>query len=274
MGSQAAEPPAARSQPWPRVVGATAVAVLGVCGAAVLMAAPCPDNAPTHLASRTDWALATALPASADFPSDWGYSLTGRLRRAATPDPSALNAAPRQDPSAVYEPGTCADIPKVLDHAGGALAAYVQVDRYAQLFVQDAAAADFAATGEGHEHGPDARFAIWVVPDTTVWVANYVDWLGRCGSYRVTNYFFDGRVKNRRSVTTQVGMRSADSADAAVMVTRTFATLGSRDPSSTYHVTYYAVRGVLLECTIYMEGPDLDLVQKLAGQTLQRLRAL
>ncbi|KZS59800.1 hypothetical protein [Mycobacterium ostraviense] len=274
MGSQAAGPAPSRSQPWPRVVGGAALAVLGACGAALLVTAPRSDTAPANLASRTDWDLATALPAGTDFPSDWGYSLTGRLRRAATADPGALTTAPHQDPAAAYEPGSCGDIPEILDHAGGALAAYVQVDRYAQLFVQDAAAADFAATGEGREHGPNARFAIWVVSDAAARIANYLDWLGRCGSYRVTNYFFDGRVKNHRTVTTQVGVRSAAGADAAVTVTRTFTTIGSRDPSSTYHVTYYAVRGVLLECTIYMEGPELDLVQKLAGQTLQRLRAL
>lgn len=61
---------------------------------------------------------------------------------------------------------------------------------------------------------------------------------------------------------------------AAVAVTRTFTTADGRDPSSTYHVAYYAVRGVLLECTSYLQGADLDLVRQLATRTVQKLRAL
>lgn len=53
-----------------------------------------------------------------------------------------------------------------------------------------------------------------------------------------------------------------------------FTTADGRDPSSTYHVAYYAVRGVLLECTSYLQGADLDLVRQLATRTVQKLRAL
>ena len=276
MGSLAAQPVAPRSQPWPRVVGAIALAVLGACGATLLMTAPRSNHASASLASRTDWVLATALPNSADFPADWGYSLTGRLQRAIPSTTVASSPQPNPAPAAaaIYAPAACGSIPKVLDHSGGALAAYVQVDRYAQLFVQDAPPADAAATGEAREHGPNARFAIWVVPDAPARIANYLNWLGQCGSYHITNHFIDGQVKDQRNVTTAVETRSAAGADAAVTVTRTFTTVGSRDPSSTYHVAYYAVHGVLLECTIYMEGAELDQVKQIASHTLQKLGTL
>lgn len=273
MKSLAAPPVAARSRSWPRVVGVVALTVLGVCGATLLVTPPRGNTASNSLAAKTDWALATALPASADFPADWGYSLTGRLQRL-TPA-AAAPSSPQPNPAAAnYEPTACGNIPAVLDHSGAALAAYVQVDRYAQLFVQDAPPADAAATGEGREHGPNARFAIWVVPDGPARVANYLNWVAECGTYHVTNHFLDGEVKNHRNVSTSVEARSADGADAAAAVTRTFTTVNSRDPASTYHVAYYAVRGVLLECTIYMEDTDLDQVKQIASRTVQRLRAL
>nr|WP_306439432.1 hypothetical protein [Mycobacterium simiae] len=135
------------------------------------MTAPRAHSTSASLASRTNWNLAAALPASADFPVDWGYSLTGRLQRNAT-SPVAGAAAPRpQRPEALYAPSPCSGVPKVLNHFGDNLAAYVQVDRYAQLVVPDAPPADAAATGEGREHGPNARFAItdfpasWTVSD-------------------------------------------------------------------------------------------------------------
>jgi hypothetical protein len=165
-------------------------------------------------------------------------------------------------------------VPKLQDHSGAALAAYLQVDRYTQLFVQEADPPDGPATGETHEHGPNSRLAIWTVPDGPARIANYLDWLSRCGSYHVTNYDNGGRVKNERTVNTEIQTRSASGADAAAAVTRTFTTLKSRDPASTYHVVYYAVRGVLVECTIYMEGSDVDVVKRAAAQTLDRLRAL
>ncbi len=258
-------------------MGAAALAVLGTCGAAVVLTTPrsIQGRAPSaSLVSRSNWAIASALPASGDFPADWGYSLTGRLRRAPSPSSVAPAALPSAGPAAVYSPAACRSIPKVLDHSDADLAGYVQVDRYIQVFVQDAPPADAAATGENREHGPNARFAIWAVADGPARIVNYLNWLDRCGSYRVTNHFLDGAVKNERTVTTEVKARGAGGADAAVAVTRTFTSAGSIEPSSTYHVAYYAVRGVLLECTIYLEGADLDLVRRLATQTVRKLRAL
>jgi hypothetical protein len=266
------------AQRWPRLVGAVALSVLGVCGVTLLAIQPRSDSG-ASLASRSDWDLATALPTGADFPADWGYSVAGQLRRATPSKTQSGNPAPSvpppQGPTAAYTPATCGTIPKILDQSsGGALAAYVQVDRYTQIWAQDAAPPNSAATGESREHGPNARFAIWVVPDASARIANYQDWLGRCGSYRVTNYDYGNRAKNERTVTTVVEAPSADGADAAVTVTRSFVTIGSHDPSSTYHVVYYALRGVLLECSIYMDGADADLVKGVAAHTLQKLRAL
>ena len=106
-----------------------------------------------------------------------------------------------------------------------------------------------ATVASSDEPEPNARFIIWPRPDGPALIVNYLDWLGRCGS-------------------TRVDARSADGADAAVAVTRSSASAG------TYHVMYYAVRGVLLECATNLEGADVDLVKRLGAQTLQRLRAL
>lgn len=263
------------STPSPRAIGAISLAVLGACGAALVLTAP-PANqarAAASLLSRSNWVLATALPASQDVPADWGYSLTGRLRRAVSPSTVPPAALPNTSRAAVYSPAGCGNIPKILDHSSADLAAYVQIDRDVQVFGQDAPL-DAAATGESDERGPNARFALWAVADGPARIANYLDWLNRCDSYQVTNHFLDGTVKNERTVTTEVEALSAGGADAAVAVTRTFTTADGRDPSSTYHVAYYAVRGVLLECTSYLQGADLDLVRQLATRTVQKLRAL
>ncbi|HTQ20132.1 hypothetical protein [Mycobacterium sp.] len=262
-----------RSRPSPRLLGAAALAVIGACGVALVVAPP--QTGPgTNLASRSNWALANALPRSGDFPADWGYGVSAPLRRATRPEAVASSSPSRPGPAPAYTPAACGSIPKILDHSGGALAAYLQVDRYTQLFVQDADPADGPATGETHEHGPNSRIAIWAASDGPARIANYLDWLGRCGSYHVTNYYNGGRVKNERTVSTEIQTRSASGADAAAIVTRTFSTIGSRDPSSSYQVVYYAVPGVLVECTIYMEGADVDVVKHAAAQTLERLRAL
>ncbi|QUR67708.1 hypothetical protein [Mycobacterium spongiae] len=265
------------SRPWPQVVGVVALIVLGGC-AVVVVANPDRLTETTgtsaSLASRSNWDLATALPTSADFPAEWGYSLAGRLQRAKPLKSVASSERPNSGPAATYAPAPCASVPRLLDHSGGALAAYAQVDRYAQVVVRDAVPIDAAATGEGREHGPNARFAIWAVPDGPARIANYLKWLDQCSSYRVTNYFRDGQVKDERTVTTVVETRSAAGADAAAAVTRTFTNETGPEPTPRYHVAYYAVRGIVLECTVYMEGADLDLVTRLGTATLHKLGAL
>lgn len=151
------------STPSPRAIGAISLAVLGACGAALVLTAP-PANqarAAASLLSRSNWVLATALPASQDVPADWGYSLTGRLRRAVSPSTVPPAALPNTSRAAVYSPAGCGNIPKILDHSSADLAAYVQIDRDVQVFGQDAPL-DAAATGESDERGPNARFAYHV----------------------------------------------------------------------------------------------------------------
>lgn len=182
------------STPSPRAIGAISLAVLGACGAALVLTAP-PANqarAAASLLSRSNWVLATALPASQDVPADWGYSLTGRLRRAVSPSTVPPAALPNTSRAAVYSPAGCGNIPKILDHSSADLAAYVQIDRDVQVFGQDAPL-DAAATGESDERGPNARFALWAVADGPARIANYLDWLNRCGSYQVTNHFWTER---------------------------------------------------------------------------------
>lgn len=128
------------STPSPRAIGAISLAVLGACGAALVLTAP-PANqarAAASLLSRSNWVLATALPASQDVPADWGYSLTGRLRRAVSPSTVPPAALPNTSRAAVYSPAGCGNIPKILDHSSADLAAYVQIDRDVQVFGQDA----------------------------------------------------------------------------------------------------------------------------------------
>jgi hypothetical protein len=255
------------------VVGAVALAVLGACGVIVLTIPPRAHSS-TSLASRSDWVLAGALPASRDFAIGWGYGISAPLRRKPMPD-NVMSSTPEPGvPRAVYAPAACTNIPKILDHSGAALAANLAVDRYTELVPHKARLTNADATGELGEVGPNAGLGIWVVPDGPARIANYVDWLGHCGTYHVTNYDGDGHVTNERTVKTVVEARSANGADAAVTVTRTFTTMGSSDPPATYYVSYYAVRGVILECTIFMDGTDRDLVQRRAAETLQRLRAL
>jgi hypothetical protein len=261
-------------QAWPRVVGAAALAALGACGVVVLLI-PTRSKAPSSLASRSNWALAGALPPGRDFPADWGYGVSGPLRRTPTPDNVVPSTPQPGIPRAVYAPAACTNIPRMLDYAGGAsMGPTMSVDRYTELQANSAALMDSEATGEIEEHGPRASMTIWVVSDGPTRIANYVDWLGHCGSYHVTNYDGKGGFKNERTVKTVVEARSADGADSAVTVTRTFTTIGNPAQSATYRVSYYALRGVILECQIFMEGPDRDLVQKRAVQTLQRLGTL
>ena len=126
---------------------------------------------------------------------------------------------------------------------------------------------DDDATGQRSESGPNASLAISVDTDGPARIANYVDWLGHCGSYQVTNYNQDGSIKNKRIVNTVVEGRAVNGPGASVTVTRTFTTPGGRTAPMTYHVSYYAVRGVLLECSIYgMNGADTDLVQRRAAK--------
>src|SRR5262249_45380180 len=76
--TKAAQRAGTRGRPWPRVVGAIALPVLGACGA-IGMVVPSPASPPTSLGARSNWVLAGAMPAGHDFPADWGYALYAPL---------------------------------------------------------------------------------------------------------------------------------------------------------------------------------------------------
>jgi hypothetical protein len=259
---------------WPRAVGAAALTVLAACGVIVL-AVPSHARSLTSLESRSNWVLAGALPASNDFPADWGYHISGPLQRTGAFHANTTSTPQPGVPRAVYSPIACTRIPKILNHSASNFGPSMSVDRYTRLSAATAAFVDSDATGELDEQGPRAQLAIWIGSGGPALIADYVDWLGRCDSYHVTNYDGTGTFKSERNVHTVVEGRPPDGADAAVTVIRTFAPVSGHKPSATYYVTYYAVRDVILECTIYqMDGPDRSLVHRRAVETLQRLRAL
>ncbi|HEY9304214.1 MAG TPA: hypothetical protein VIO95_07985 [Mycobacterium sp.] len=261
MSTLERDPGVLRSRLWPRMVGAVALAVVGACGAMLLMI---PARS-ASLLSRSNWDLATALPSYRDFPADWNYSLQGTVRRQA---PSSTTASPprAEAPASVYAPADCGNVPKILGlYESSRFAAVVRVNPSTDEIAS-------ATALSSDEPNLNARFIIWPVNDGPALIANYLDWIGRCGSYSVSSAEPGNQIADARTVTTTVDTRSAND---AVAVTRfSEETAGGQRPSSTYHVMYYAVRGILLECATNLNGSDIDLVKRLALQTLQRLRTL
>jgi hypothetical protein len=246
---------------WPRVVGAVALAVIGACGVTLLVIPARPAN----LISRSNWDLATALPSSRDFPANWNYGLEGTVRRQAKPSTTASRPRGAGAPTAVYAPADCGNVPTILG--------LYETSRFAAIVHVDQSTDEVASATVFSSDEPDlnARFIIWPVPDGPALIANYLDWIGRCDSYSVSSAVPGNQITDVRTVTTTVDTHSAD----AVAVTRfSDETAGTQNPSSTYHVMYYAVRGVLLECATNLHGSDVDLVKRLAAQTLQKLRRL
>lgn len=261
----------ARSRPWLRTLGIFAFAVLASCGA-VLVAIPPRAHSSMSLASRPNWILAGALPTSRDFPSNWGYGISGEVQRTVISEAPATSTPPNRLPRSVYTTQACKNVPSILNHSGAAFGPVASVDRATALQARMAALMDNDATGATVDDTPSASLEIWVVHDGPAEVAKYLDWLGRCDSYDVANYDYQGRM-SKVTVTTAVEAGRTDGADVVATVTRRFINNGGGKPA-TYHVTYYAVRGVILECSIFMEGADRSLVQLRAAQTVQRLRAL
>jgi hypothetical protein len=262
--SNAEQQPAPRApasrRPGPRAVAAVALVVLGLCGAAIVAFPP----RPTSLRSQPNWDLATLLPGIHDFPSSWNYSLRGSLHRT---DPEQAPAWPVRHPP-VFSPRECGPVPTLatlFDRPGYAAVVHVdhQTDQIARAVLQ---ASD--------EPDPNARFVIYPVTDGAALITKYVDWLNHCGAYHVTAADPVSGADEPRVVTTTIGARSAAGADAALEVTRS-TTITAKGPLRTtvYHVSYYWVRGVLLECATNLSGPDLDVVNHVGTRTLQKLRA-
>jgi hypothetical protein len=259
MISDKSRPLAAR-RPGLRAVAAFALVVLGLCGAALVGFPP----RTASLRSLPNWDLATLLPGIHDFPANWNYSLRGSLHRT---DPEQAPPWPVRHPP-VFSPRECGPAPTLatlFDRPGDAAAVHVdhQTDQIARAVLQ---ASD--------EPDPNARFVIYPVTDGAALITKYVDWLARCGTYHVTAANPASGADESRVVTTTITARSAAGADAAVEVTRS-TTITAKGPrrATVYRDSYYWVRGVLLECGTNLSGRDLDVVNHVGAQTLQKLRA-
>ncbi|HEU0191080.1 MAG TPA: hypothetical protein VFR17_07410 [Mycobacterium sp.] len=256
---------------WPRAVGAVALVVIAACGALVLTT-PAKRGS---LVSRSNWSLSTALPPRSDFPADWDYSVSGLVGWAFPPSRSPQGAAATAGHAARYTPEACGDVPTILT-GPGRYVAHVRADHDPDpWWIAKAVPPDAAATGETDEHGPTASFVIWAVDDGPALITDYLRWLRRCRSYQVAAEDPFTHETHERAVSTVIDKTSDGHADAAVAVTRWFVTTGDgHAPSSTYRVSYYAVRGLLLECSTNVDGSGAEMVGKLAGQTVQRIGAL
>ena len=250
--------------------------MLSVCGGLVLSNPPYPEGS---LLSRSNWFVATALPSRADFPPNFDYSLSGTLGRAKPPASSAEDHAEAIPRPAEYTPDGCGDIPQLLASPGTHVAS-VRVYRDPEpWWIARAEPPDAAATGEIDVPGPTARFEILAVGDGRDLITKYLRWLRRCRTYDVATAdpLTDplSAQTHERTVTTTLNRRPVGPADAALAVTRSFTPVDDphRSPA-TYYVSYYAVRGLLLECTTNMTDSDVGLMKKVAAQTLRRLHAL
>ena len=254
---------------WPRVVAAVALVLLASCGVTLLVIKP-RLKMPASLSAQSNWVLAGALPTSGEVPAGWGYGLAGELQRS-TPASSDL---PQPLATLSYEPPACGHLPRMLDHREGGQGPHVNVDRYTTIEALEPALADVNATGDVHEIGPNATLTIWAVGDGPAQIAEYTDWLTRCNSYHITDHDKSGKTKAERTVTTVRDEPWPGGTDVAVSVTRSFGTARNTKPPLTYHVAYFALRGVILECSIFMKGPDVDVVKGLAAATIAKLRTL
>jgi hypothetical protein len=231
----------------------------------VFAAQPLWDSRRGRLRTLPNWELAQLLPNVHDFPPDWNYSLQGSVHRT---DPEHAPAWPSSSAAArAYTPHECAQLPKIAELFGRpGYAALVHVDRQTDEIARSVLMSE-------DEPDPNARFVIWPVTDGSAMITNYVDWLGRCGTYHVTSTAAGSSTEDVRTVATTIDARSADGADAALKVTKS-TTVSAPGPSHTmvYHLTYYWVRGVLLECATNLDGSDVDVVNHVGAQTLQKLR--
>lgn len=247
-----------RRAAWgPRAVSAVALVVLGVC-AATIVALPVHSDG---LRSLSNWQLAGLLPAASDFAADWNYGLSGVVHRTA---PAAGSApAPPE-----YVPATCRPDPEIaeLDRgAGGAARVYVDRDR------DEIARAHYL--GEEFDD-PHAEIVIWAVPDGVARIAKYVDWLHMCGRYTMKSLDPLHHTPRASAVSTTIDRQPGGGGESSLAFTRSSApTAPVPGPAIVTHVTYYWVRGLLLQCSTNMSGADGDVVDHVVAQTLQRMRA-
>lgn len=253
-----------RSRIGPRSVCVVALVVLGTCGATILGF----PARPVSLRSLPNWELAKLLPGIQDFPADWNYWLRGSVRQNhpdnATPPPGGAASVP----ASASTPRECGQVPKIVELFGSpGDAAMVYVDRQTDEIAR-------AALISSDAPDPNAHFAIWKVTDGPTMIAEYVDWLARCGSYRIASTPAGSANEDVRTVTTTIDSQTGGGSDTALAVTKsTTGTVRGASRAVVYHITYYWVRDVLLECATNLVGADLDAVNHAVAQTLQRMRA-
>jgi hypothetical protein len=255
MTDPAPRPPR-RLRLGPRGVSAIALTVLGAC-AATIVALPAP---PESLRSLSNWQLAELLPAADDFPPDWNYGLSGVVHRS-PPDQTAPSARD-------YVPPSCSPDPVIAELVSGTSdATRVYVDRDTD---------EIARTHLLGEENPDphAEIVIWPVSDGRARITKYVDWLEKCGRYTINSLDPLHHSPRSSAVTATIDSRPGDGGDVSLAFTRSSTqTTPQPDPAIVTHVTYYWVRGVLLECSTNLSGAAGDVVNHVVAQTLQKLRA-
>ncbi|ORX03146.1 hypothetical protein [Mycolicibacillus trivialis] len=251
----------------PRILAVAALAVLGICGAIVLVsAAPPPD-----LVGRSNWVLAGALPPATDFPADWRYSVSGPLGFAVPPE--AEPGAWARDPAPVYLPARCGELPGLFTAASDHIAAVRAERPIGALRAARAETLDAAATGELTDPGPVTSFRLWTSADPAGLLAGYRTWLHDCGTYRVAATDPFSGAGQHRQVTTMIAPTPPSAGALAVLRTYTPDDGAAADPL-TFAVRYYPVRGLMLETTTTLTGTDRELIARLADQTAERLAAL
>ena len=249
----------------PRLVGALALVVLASAGITDLLI----QRRPTSLVGRPTWALAQTLPTQDDFPAAWNYAVHGTVGFA-TPQPAPQPGPATLIPTADYLPVECAQLPAALIPTLPGTPT-VHVDR-TPVGVASAAFyfADSVAGGQSDADEPNADFAVSAPADPAGFVTQYLDWLGSCGTYRVTLHDPRSHRQISRSAATSV---EAPADGAALTVTRTFLDDGAERPRE-YRVSFYPVRGLLLTCKTSMTGADAQLIDTLAAATARKLAAL
>lgn len=232
-----------------RIITAVALLVIASCGAAWALTAR--EDRSASLVGRPTWQLAGALPASSDFPPDWGYTLTGQLGRV-TPQPVPATRQPEGPDS--FRPAECGQLLPIDQMPG-------------QLGNGAGASVDVNLPGEGYQLGHKAHFYLYAVDDPGALIAQYTDWVRGCSNYHYSGTNPSSGQVVDRDVTRVVDTELPDGADFGVSVDgKRMSGDGSR--------MYYAVRGVIVQAWTTMEGDDQELIGDLVAQTVRRLRAL
>lgn len=171
----------------------------------------------------------------------------------------------------MFSPPHCAPLPDLLVIPGTRVASAIAESEPRGLAIGVAVPAS-AATGFIESAHPEMAFRIWAPGDAPASIDRYRDWLAGCGSYDVD--FPDPRTGAHRhgTISTVIDADPDIPAEAAVTVTRSLTAADT--PTHTQHGGYYAIRGLLLECSTSMGSDQIDQFNRLCARTAERLRAL